>query len=260
MPYLTMGYPQLESALTLVPALIDGGADLIELGVPFGDPLADGATIQASSQRALENGMTLDLCLAQVSTLRTQGVSVPLVLMGYYNPILQMGVDPFAQRAHDAGVDGAIVPDLPPEESNTLQDALQVNDIDLIFLLVPTSDDARVELVVKRATGFLYLVSLVGVTGARDHLPADLGAFCSRVRSACARTATNLPLAVGFGIGTPAQASQVASSADGVIVGSALIRAIGTAAEEGRPVADTAQSFIASLHAGIDGTERGHAP
>jgi tryptophan synthase alpha chain len=242
MPYLTMGYPNLDSALELVPTVASAGADLIELGVPFSDPLADGATIQASSQRALENGMTLARCLEQAAALRAAGVSVPFVLMGYYNPILQMGIDVFARRAGEAGVDGVIVPDLPPEEAGDLQGALRREAIDLVFLLAPTADEARVRYVAERGSGFLYLVSLVGVTGARDRLPAELEAFVARVRGA-----TELPLAVGFGIGTPEQAARVARIADGVIVGSALVRATGGA----QPV-EAARAFVASLRGGID--------
>jgi tryptophan synthase alpha chain len=244
MPYLTLGYPQRESALTLVPALAEAGADLIELGVPFSDPLADGATIQAAAQQALANGMTLSLCLEQAAALRARGVAVPFVLMGYYNPIFQMGLERFAHRAAAAGVDGVIVPDLPPEESDGLHSALRTQGIDLIFLLSPTSDNGRVQLVADRTSGFLYLVSLTGVTGARDHLPLDLESFVARVR-----TMTGLPLAVGFGISTPRQAAQVARIADGVIVGSALIKAIGARDD---PVA-AASEFIASLRAGVDG-------
>jgi tryptophan synthase alpha chain len=243
MPYLTMGYPARDSALDLVPAITEAGADVIELGVPFSDPLADGATIQASSQRALANGMTLALCLDQAAALRACGVRLPFVLMGYYNPILQLGIERFARRAAAAGIDGTIVPDLPPEESDELHAALCRHGIDLIFLLAPTTDDARMRDIVARASGYLYLVSLVGVTGARDRLPPELEAFVARVRAISA-----LPLAVGFGIGSPAQAARVACVADGVIVGSALIRAIGTA---GDPVA-AARAFVASLREGID--------
>jgi len=243
MPYLTMGYPQQESALTLVPALVRAGADLVELGVPFSDPLADGATIQAAAQRALANGMTLSHCLEQAVTLRTQGVAVPFVLMGYYNPIFQMGLERFAQRAAASGVDGAIVPDLPPEESEPLHSALRTQGIALIFLLAPSEDDERIQLVARRTDGFLYLVSLAGVTGARDQLPADLGAFVAR-----ARAAIDLPLAVGFGISTPDHAARVARVADGVIVGSALVKAIGTSTD---PVG-AASTFIASLSAGME--------
>jgi tryptophan synthase alpha chain len=252
MPYLTLGYPQRESALALVPALVEGGADLIELGVPFGDPLADGATIQAASQKALENGMSLALCLEQVAMLRIEGVSVPLVLMGYYNPILQMGIECFARRASEVGVDGAIVPDLPPEEAGELRSALSSRGVDLVFLLAPTSDRARIDTVVKQASGFLYLVSLIGVTGARESLPAGLGDFCDQVRAARTRGEVDLPLAVGFGIGTPEQAARVASIADGVIVGSALIRAISRADEAGQDPALAARAFVRSLRNGID--------
>ena len=242
MPYVTMGYPALESALELVPALVEAGADLIELGVPFSDPLADGATIQASSQHALANGMTLALCLDQAEVLRGQGIGVPLVMMGYYNPILQMGIEIFADRAAVVGIDGAIVPDLPPEESDALRKALHRRAIDLIFLLAPTADEKRIKDVVGRASGFLYLVSLIGVTGARDHLPVELEGFVNRVRAA-----TDLPLAVGFGIGTPEQAGRVARIADGVIVGSAVIRSL--AVEQ--PVA-SASAFVRGLREGMD--------
>jgi tryptophan synthase alpha chain len=243
MPYLTMGYPQRESALELVPALVEAGADLIELGVPFSDPLADGATIQAASHEALANGTTLLLCLEQIATLRSRGVAVPLVLMGYYNPIFQRGLARFAQHAAAAGVDGVIVPDLLPEESDALRSALHSEGVDLIFLLSPTSDNGRARLVAGHTAGFLYLVSLVGVTGARDRLPPDLESLVRR-----ARRATNLPLAVGFGISTPGQAARVARIADGVIVGSALVRAIGAAKE---PL-HAARTFVASLRAAMD--------
>jgi len=242
MPYLAMGYPERESALALVPAISAAGADLIELGVPFSDPLADGATIQAASQRALENGMTLARCLDQSTALRAQGIEVPFVMMGYYNPIFQMGIESFARRAGASGVDGVIVPDLPPEESDDLRQVLRAHGIDLIFLLSPTADDARVRAVAGQGSGFLYLVSLVGVTGARDRLPAELEAFVTRVRSI-----TDLPLAVGFGIGTPDQAARVARIADGVIVGSALIKAIGT----GTQPEMSARAFVASLRHGM---------
>jgi tryptophan synthase alpha chain len=244
MPYLTMGYPRRDSALALVPVLVEAGADLIELGIPFSDPLADGATIQATAQQALANGMTLSLCLEQAAALRRQGVEIPLVLMGYYNPIFQMGLDRFAHLATTAGIDGLIVPDLPPEEAGDLRSTLDARGIDSINLLSPTSDDERVRLVTAQTSGFAYLVSLTGVTGARDHLPAHLESFVARVRST-----TDLPLAVGFGISTPAQAARVAHVADGVIVGSALLKAVGASKE---PV-EAARAFIASLRAGMDG-------
>jgi len=243
MPYLTMGYPRRESALTLVPALVEAGADLIELGVPFSDPLADGATIQAASQQALENGMSLSLCLEQAATLREQGEQVPLVMMSYYNPILQMGLERFARIAAAAEIDALIVPDLPPEESGPLRAQLQGRNLALIFLLAPSASVERLHRVAEQSSGFLYLVSLTGVTGAREQLAPNLEAFVARVR-----TATDLPLAVGFGISTPAQAASVAGIADGVIVGSALLAALAGASD---PImAGTA--FVSSLRRAIE--------
>ena len=242
-PYITLGFPERESALELVPALVEAGADLVELGVPFSDPLADGATIQAASQRALANGMTPDLALEQITQLRARGLTVPFIWMGYYNPILQMGLEVFAQRAAEAGVDGVIVPDLPPEEADALQQALQVRGMDLIFLLAPTSDEERIREVTRRSTGFIYLVSVTGVTGAREHLPPDLPDLVRRVRRH-----TDLPLAVGFGISRPEHAAAVGRLADGVIVGSALLRAIPSSSS----APDTARAFLQSLREALD--------
>ena len=243
-PYLTMGFPEVDSALSLVPALAAGGADLIELGLPFSDPLADGPTIQAASQRALENGMTLALCLAQAAALRELGVTTPFITMGYYNPIYQYGLERYAAEAVAAGIDGVIIPDLPPEEAKATMGAFETAGLDLIFLLAPTSDAARVRLVTDRSRGFVYLVSLVGTTGARGSVAGDLPAFVERVRAV-----TDKPLAVGFGISTPDQAARVAAMADGVIVGSALIRAIG----DSKAPARAAREFMEALRTGIDG-------
>ncbi len=243
MPYLTMGYPKRDSALTLVPAIAEAGADLIELGIPFSDPLADGPTIQASSQKALENGMTLSLCLEQAASLRDQGVTVPFVFMGYYNPIYQFGIERFAAQATAAGVDGVIIPDLPPEEAQAALDAFESQGLDLILLLAPTSNATRIRMVAELAHGFIYLVSLVGTTGARGQVAGDLPGLVGRVRAE-----TDKPLAVGFGISTPDQAARVAGLADGVIVGSALIEAIGAA----EIPEDAARKFITALRAGMD--------
>jgi len=242
MPYVTVGYPALESALEIVPAMAEAGADLVELGVPFSDPLADGATIQAAGQRALANGMSLALCLEQAATLRARGVTVPFVLMGYYNPMMQFGFARFAEQAVASGIDGLIVPDLPPEEAEALYTATTARGLDVIFLLAPTSDSARVQKVTALSGGFVYLVSLVGVTGARESLPPDLAEFVARVRAV-----TEKPLAVGFGIATPEQAAQVAQVADGIIVGSALVKAVGAAEDP----AEAARAFVAALHAAI---------
>jgi tryptophan synthase alpha chain len=244
MPYLTLGYPTLDSALELVPAMAEAGADLFELGIPFSDPLADGATNQAAAQRALENGMTVERCLATVRRLRDRGLSQPVALMGYYNPIFQRGPAAFCAATTEAGADGLIVVDLPPEESDELAAACQAYDLDLIFLLAPTSTEARVSTIARRATGFIYLVSLTGVTGARDRLPEDLEAFVARVRHA-----TDRPLVVGFGISNVEQARRVARIADGVIVGSAIVKLAG---ESERP-AEAVARFVAGLRAGIDG-------
>ena len=243
MPYLTMGYPERDSALTLVPTIAEAGADLIELGIPFSDPLADGPTIQASSQKALENGMTLSLCLEQAASLRGRGVIVPFVFMGYYNPIYQFGIERFAAQATASGVDGVIIPDLPPEEAQAALDAFESQGLDLILLLAPTSNATRIRMVAELAQGFIYLVSLVGTTGARGQVAGDLQELVDRVRAQ-----TDKPLAVGFGISTPDQAARVADLADGVIVGSALIEAIGAA----EIPEDAAREFIAALRGAID--------
>ena len=204
MPYFTLGYPDIATSEAVVRAIAAAGADLIELGMPFSDPLADGPTIQHSTQVALEQGMTLTRGLALTSRLREAGVTQPLLLMGYVNPILAYGVSRYVADAEAAGADGFIVPDLPPEEAGELETACRAHGLALVFLLAPTSTPERIAAVVSHATGFVYLVSLAGVTGARDRLPPDLAAFVGRVRSA-----TSLPLAVGFGIATPEHASAV---------------------------------------------------
>lgn len=243
MPYLTVGHPRPDLTVDLVSAAIEAGADLIELGIPFSDPLADGATIQQATHQALEHGTTVETCLQTVAELRRRGLETPLILMGYFNPIFQRGITRFCANAATAGADGLIVPDLPPEEADELRQACRAHDIDLIFLLAPTSDDARIRRVVELSTGFIYLVSLIGVTGARDHLPADLEAFVQRVREQ-----THLPLAVGFGIGSPEEARRVARVADGVIIGSAIVRRAGESAEPVKTVRD----FVQSLHQGLN--------
>jgi tryptophan synthase alpha chain len=226
MPYFTLGYPDIPTSEAVVRAIAAAGADLIELGVPFSDPLADGPTIQHSTQVALAQGVTVTRCLEMVARLRRAGVTQPLLLMGYVNPILAYGVPRYVAEAAAAGADGFIVPDLPPEEAADLEAACRAHGLALVFLLAPTSTPERIAAVISHATGFVYLVSLAGVTGARDQLPPDLAAFVGRVRSA-----TSLPLAVGFGIATPEHAAAIGALADGVIVGSALIKAAGAAAE-----------------------------
>jgi tryptophan synthase alpha chain len=219
--FLTVGYPDVASTPKLVRALIDGGADIIELGVPFSDPLAEGPTIQKSSFHALEHGVTLETCLGVARELRESEVTAPLVFMGYYNPLLAYGIDRFARDAAAAGADGVIVVDLPPEESDDLRAACEKAGISLIYLVAPTSTDERLREVAKRASGFVYCVSVTGVTGARDELPDGLEDFVVRVRNA-----TNLPIAVGFGISQPKHFAAVARIADAAVVGSAIIDVI----------------------------------
>jgi len=222
MPYLTLGYPTPERSLDLVKAAIAGGADMLELGIPFSDPLADGPTIQKASFIALQQGMTVARCLEMAHELRRQGIEAPFVFMGYYNPILAYGEKAFCRECREVGIDGLIVPDLPLEEGEALESTCRQHGLALIYLLAPTSPPERIRLLAERSQGFIYLVSVTGVTGARDGLPPDLAEFVQRVREA-----TDKPLAVGFGIGQPEQAAQVARLADGVIVGSAFIRAAG---------------------------------
>ncbi len=238
MPYYTLGYPNPRAAVEVIRAVAAAGADLLELGVPFSDPLADGPTIQHSTQVALEQGMTAARCLEMVADLRAQGVSQPCLLMGYINPLLAFGVERFIAAAADAGADGLIIPDLPVEESALARAACRKAGLALVFLLPPGASEQRARLVAEASTGFLYLVSQAGVTGARERLPAHLAAFI-----ASARRVTALPLAVGFGISTAEQVRAVGETADGVIVGSALINAV----RAGTDPAAAAGQFVSSL-------------
>lgn len=241
MPYLTLGYPNLETSLACIQAAVEAGADLIELGVPFSDPLADGPVIQRSTQVALENGITTRKCLELVAELRKRGVTIPLILMGYYNPIYAYGLAAYAREAANAGADGFIVPDLPLEEAADLEAASAENDLALIPMLAPTSTLARIEKATAHANGFIYLVSVTGVTGERSGMATGLKAFVGRVKESA-----RVPVAVGFGISTPAQAAEVGKIADGVIIGSAVI----TAASGERPV-EGVRDFIRSIHAAL---------
>jgi len=224
MPYHAMGYPNRQTSMEVIEALAESGADLFEIGIPHSDPLADGPTIQAATDAAIRGGTTVADCLAMMRELRAAGVKQPFCAMSYYNPILAYGEERFVRDAVAAGVDGLIVPDLPPGESMKLEPACREAGLAQIYMLAPTSTEARIRSVTAHATGFIYLVSVTGITGERKSLPPDLVDFVQRVRRH-----TNLPLAVGFGIGNRAQAAQVAGIADGVIVGSALVRAAGSA-------------------------------
>ncbi len=243
-PYLTVGFPERESTLRIAPALVEGGAAAIELGIPFSDPLADGATIQRSSQVALANGVTVRFCLETAAELRGAGVDVPLVFMGYFNPLLQFGLERFVSMCAEIGVDGLIVPDLPPVESGELADLCRQFGRDLIFMVAPTSTDAHLEEVARQASGFVYCVSLTGVTGARERLDEGVGPFLARVRRH-----VGLPLALGFGIARPEHVQAAAALADAVVVGSALIDRIGRVASD-RQAAE-ARSFIEWLRSPV---------
>lgn len=226
MPYFTLGYPDIDTSLAIIEA-VAAHSDLLELGIPFSDPLADGPTIQNSTQVALENGVTVAACLDMVARLREGGVQTPACFMTYYNPVLAFGEERFVQQAVKAGVQGLIIPDLPPEESDNMARLAAESGMAYIYFLAPTSNEARIQEVSQRATGFIYLVSVTGVTGARSSLQQDLRSFIHR-----ARGLSSVPLAVGFGISTPEQAASVGKMADGVIVGSALINAVAGADEK----------------------------
>ncbi|MBN8656142.1 MAG: tryptophan synthase subunit alpha [Anaerolineae bacterium] len=236
MPYFPLGYPDFETSVDVIEALAKNGADLIEVGLSFSDPLADGPVIQQATQIALEKGITVKKSLEAVKELRARGVTIPLILMGYYNPMLAYGLEKFIHDAREAGADGFIIPDLPLEEAEEFQ---SINgDMPLIQMLAPTSPDERMEAIARTAKGFIYLVSVTGVTGERREISNDLGELISRVRAH-----TSAPVCVGFGIGTPEQAQQVGQLADGVIVGSACVKAMGGSQ---KPV-ETAKQFAAEF-------------
>lgn len=222
MPYFPLGYPDLDTSIDVIEALAKNGADLIEVGLSFSDPLADGPVIQQATQVALEKGITVRKSLAAVAELRRRGVTIPLILMGYYNPMLAYGLEKFIRDAVEAGADGFIIPDLPMEEAEEFSDAMKGIDAPLIPMLAPTSSSDRMEMIARNAKGFIYLVSVTGITGERKSLAEGLGKLIARVREH-----TSAPVCVGFGIGTPEQAKEVGKMADGVIVGSACVKAIG---------------------------------
>lgn len=242
--FLTAGYPDVDTFCDTVIAADTAGSDVIEIGIPFSDPIADGPTIQASSTAALAAGMTLEKALRITAQLRPS-VSAELVFMSYINPILNFGPDRFADAASKSGVSGVILPDVSFEESAGLRSTFAAAGIDTIDLVAPTSSDTRVHQIASGAAGFLYLVSLTGVTGARSQMPGDLPDFVARVR-----VHTTTPAYVGFGISTPEQASEVARSADGVIIGSKLIRLVddGTPARAAARVGD----FLTGVRAALD--------
>ncbi len=245
-PFLTVGFPSIEDTISIVKVLEDSGASVVELGVPFSDPLADGPTIQRSSFYAVERGVTVANCLEVCKELRKQGVQIPLVLMGYYNPFLSYGIEQFAQDAKDSGVDGVIVPDLPHEESHNLANALLSNQLDLIPLLAPTSTDNRIAKSCEPASGFVYCVSLNGVTGVREQMPEGVLDITKRIRHH-----TPLPIAVGFGISKRQHVESVGASAQAAVVGSALIQIIENNSDK-QVREEAIRNFILELTGNLD--------
>ncbi len=220
-PFLPVCWPERDATVPIVRAAVEGGADLIELGFPFSDPLADGVTNQIAYEEALANGATIELLFTITRELRAEGVRVPFLIMGYFNPLLAYGVGRFVRDAVDAGVDGLIVVDLPPEEAAKLAGSARAAGLHLVYLLAPTSTEERIAKVVSTASGFIYCVSVAGVTGPRAELPPALPDFIGRVRAQ-----TDIPLAVGFGISAARHVKAVGRIADAAIVGSAFVQAV----------------------------------
>ncbi len=242
-PFIMGGDPSLDATESFLLGFADAGADLLEIGVPFSDPIADGPINQRAAQRALRSGTGLRDILTRVTRLRAR-VRQPVVLLTYYNPVLQYGLDAFCRDAPAAGVDGVVIPDLPPEEGDPLRAVAAPHGLDTIFLAAPTSTDERLARVAAGSRGFVYCVSLTGVTGVRTSVAGDVGALVGRLRRH-----TALPICVGFGVSTPDHARQVASVADGVIVGSAIVAIV---EREGAAAGSSLTAFVRSLRTGVD--------
>jgi tryptophan synthase alpha chain len=241
--FVTAGDPDPASSARLLRALVAGGADIVELGMPFTDPMADGPVIQAGNLRSLAAGTTLVQVLDLVRAFRTEDAATPVVLMGYMNPLFAYGVDRFAVDAAAAGIDGLIVVDVPPEEADELYGPLRASGLHLVRLATPTTDDARLPTVLEGASGFLYYVSVAGVTGTASAEDADVASAVRRLKAA-----SDLPVAVGFGIRTPAQAAAVARHSDGVVVGSAIVSLIGdAAAARANDLPERVETFVRGL-------------
>ncbi|MEP6802730.1 MAG: tryptophan synthase subunit alpha [Acidobacteriota bacterium] len=241
-PYLTAGDPDLETTAVLARVLEESGSDILELGVPFSDPIADGPVIQRAAARGLASATTLEAVLSTAARIRRE-TSLALVLFTYLNPLLRFGFERAAREARAAGIDGVLITDLPPDEAPAYQPVLRTGGLDTVFLVSPTSPPARMAAAGRLSSGFLYVVSRSGITGARGALSPDLQETVRRAR----RNSGGLPLAVGFGISTPDAARQTARLADGVVVGSALVRAAEEARSAGRPVAQAVGALAGSL-------------
>ena len=250
--YVAATDPDAATATALMQALPQAGADVVELGMPFTDPMADGPAIQKAALRALAAGASMDATLAQLQAFRAVDETTPVILMGYYNPIDSYGVDRFAADAAAAGADGVIVVDVPPEEAEEITPALKRHDLDFICLATPTSDDARLPTIVAHASGFLYYVAVLGITGTRSAAAEQVAQAVARIRKH-----TSLPVAIGFGIKTPENAAEMARIADAAVVGSAVIDRLAatlTADDQATPeTIPTVASFVADLAAGVRG-------
>ena len=240
--YIMAGDPDYATGLEILKGLPAAGADVIEVGFPFSDPMAEGPPIQRAALRALDNGMTLSKTLAMIAEFRQGDQTTPIILMGYANPLINRGFETFARDAGQAGVDGLIVVDIPPEEADPLADALDAEQLSLLLLSTPTSDDARLKVILRRTSGFAYYVSVAGVTGVKE---ADADVVAPHVERV--RAASGLPVAVGFGIKTPERAAAIARVADGVVVGSALVEEIATGLAMNEPVTERVLSKVESL-------------
>lgn len=246
-PFITAGDPQPSVTVNLMHDMVKAGANILELGVPFSDPMAEGPVIQAACERALEHNVSLTDVLAMVKEFRQQDDKTPIVLMGYLNPVEVMGYDAFAENAAAAGVDGTILVDLPPEEGEELDQALKAKGIDPIFLLAPTSTDERMALICKQGSGFVYYVSLKGVTGA-----AHLDVQSVQEKVAQIRKHTDIPVGVGFGIHNAETAAQIASISDAVVVGSAIVKRVAENADDPKKISEEVCGLIASMREAMD--------
>ena len=247
--FVTAGDPDLDTSARVLRAVVAGGADIVELGMPFTDPMADGVAIQAGNLRALGGGATLAGLLAMVAAYRAEDAATPIVLMGYFNPVFSYGVERFAAAAASAGLDGVIIVDLPPEEADELTPALTAHGLHLVRLATPTTDAARLPAVLRGASGFLYYVAVAGITGTGSAANSDIAAAVARLKAA-----TPLPVAVGFGIRTPAQAAAIAAHADAVVVGSAIVEIIGAAAAaRANDLPERIEAFVATLAQAVRG-------
>lgn len=248
-PFVPGGWPEPDATLDIVRAAVEGGADAMEIGIPFSDPIGDGVTNQVAYQQALDQGVTPPAILDAVRAIRAAGIRVPLLLMGYCNPLLAYGLDRFVHDAAEAGVDGLIVVDLPPDEAGELGPLVRAAGMHMVYMLAPTSDSSRILEVTRHASGFIYCVSVTGVTGARSELSDELPAFLARVRQQ-----TDVPLAIGFGISARKHVEAVGKLADAAIIGSAFVQAVAGASRAERPQA------VRAYMEGITGRGDSHTP